>query len=81
LWGAVGDYTDSYKILVYSSTPVFVFGWIPGINALAFIWHIILLGFGLAKLHYLSTARIVFIILIPLILLGGISGLSYFLWY
>ena len=79
LWGAIGDYADSYKIIVYSATPFFVFGWIPGINLLVLVWRFVLVGVGLVKIHYLSATKAVFMILIPLILVGlGVGTYVYF---
>lgn len=78
LFGAVGDYADSYKALVYGSTPFMIFGWIPGLNVLVELWAIVLVAFGLARLHHLSAVRVVLMVLIPIIVFGG--GIPLLLW-
>ncbi|MBS3176973.1 YIP1 family protein [Candidatus Woesearchaeota archaeon] len=72
IWGGIGDYADSYKICVYASTPALLFGWIPGINGLAQIWSLILVGVGLVRLHNVSTLRAVLMIIIPFIIFIGL---------
>ena len=76
IWGGVGDYTDSYKALVYAYTPMALFVWVLPLSV---IWSFILLGIATAKLHALSTARAVWMIILLFVMLTalGVAG-AYF---
>lgn len=65
------------KVLIYSSTPAMLLGWIPVAGAISGLWSIILLILGIRELYRISTARAVIAfflsafnaIIIPIVLL------------
>ena len=77
IWGGVGDYTDSYKALVYSFTPAAILVWIL---PLSLIWSLILLGISVAKLHDMSKTRATWMVIVTVILLGAALYGAYWLW-
>ena len=74
-----GTFNDSTKALVYGTTPSMLLAWIPYVQYGAWVWSIVLQGYGLAKLHELKWWKVVIILLIPLLLIVGIAIL--YLYY
>ena len=63
----------TFAAVVYSSTPSLLLSWVPIIGFLAYVWSLILLVIGLAKIHKISYWRsAVAVILLPVILLFGL---------
>ncbi len=69
LWGGKADYTETYKLWVYASTPQFLLGWIPFVSFLAWIYKVVLLVIGTEIIHKLSRTKAVFAYVIPIVLL------------
>ncbi|MDO8459480.1 MAG: Yip1 family protein [Nanoarchaeota archaeon] len=65
LYGGSGKYRDTYKAIVYSSTPQMLFIFIPFVG----IWSFILSLFGLSTYHNVSKGRTFFAILSIFILM------------
>ena len=66
---------QSFKVVAYGSTPVYVLGWLPGPNILmAPVWTIIAWISGVMQLHEITSGRAIFIVIVsvivPLIALG-----------
>jgi len=65
IYSAKGSYRDTYQSLVYSTTPVAIFFFIPVINGL---WALYLNIKGLSILHRISMGRATLILFTPIIL-------------
>jgi hypothetical protein len=78
LVGGAKTYSQSFKSLVYGLTPYYLFGWIPFVNFIGFIWALILVIFGMKELHEISTGKAVIAVLIPVIIIGAIFGFFIF---
>lgn len=63
------NYSKTYQLYVYSSTPGFIIGWIPFINYLAWIYSMILLIIGTQKVHGISKTKSILMYVIPVILM------------
>jgi hypothetical protein len=74
LYGGDGSFTDTFGIIVYSSTPSVLFGFIPIIP----IWSIILNIIGTSENHSISKLRAILALLTPAILLSIATTV---LWY
>jgi len=75
-------YSDAYRLLVYSFTPTYLFGWIPFVSILALIYSFILLIIGTHKMYKFSPLKATLIYVIPLIImlfLALILGILFFL--
>lgn len=82
IFGGKATYAKTYQLLVYSSTPNFLLGWIPYLGSLAQLYQIILLVIGTQKLHKVSLVRAILIYAIPafvmiLLLMVGIGIVLY----
>ncbi|MEK6874631.1 MAG: YIP1 family protein [Nanoarchaeota archaeon] len=71
IWGGSGNYSHTYQLIVYSSTPNMILGWIPFIGWLAGIYSLVLLIIGTQHMHELSLAKSI----IMWIVLGVVLGL------
>ncbi|MBI3032550.1 YIP1 family protein [Candidatus Woesearchaeota archaeon] len=69
LWGGKADYTETYKLWVYASTPQLLLGWIPLVGFLAWIYKVVLLVIGTEIVHKLSRTRAVLAYVVPMVLL------------
>ena len=65
IFGGKGNYTKTYQLSVYYRTPRFVFGWIPVVSSLVWIYNLILLIIGTEKVHDISRLRAILMYLIP----------------
>ncbi len=65
IFGGRAVFEKTFQLLVYSSTPMYLLGWIPFLSFLAQIYSIVLLVIGTQKLHKLSLARSILIYVIP----------------
>lgn len=72
LFGGKG-YEKTLRASIISTTPMLLFGWIPYLGVITWVWSFILLIIGLSVVHRFSTGRsfIVLLIsgLIPLVIL------------
>jgi len=72
MFGGKGDYSATYKVSVYSSTPTLLFGWINYVNLFVSIYSFYLYLKGLSILHDVSMGRAVLIAIIPGIIIVAI---------
>jgi len=72
LFGGKRGYTQTVKALLYSSTPSYLFGWIPTIGLIFGIWAFVLEIFGIKELQDMSTGRAIAAIIIPALIIGVI---------
>ena len=76
--GGKGNYSATYKALVYGSTLGLLFGWIPYIGNVFSFFSFYLQMIGISKLHKISMKRAFLIVFVFMILLviGIISSLT-----
>ena len=81
LWGGKGSFGETFQLAIYAGVPLFVFGWIPYVRMVAWIYTMILLIIGTELVHKIPSQRSLLMYLIPIIvlLLASILGLVYFL--
>jgi len=65
LLGGKGEYAETFKALVYGTTPSTLLFPIPLINNLAGIWSLVLMVLALSSYHSVSVLRALAVILIP----------------
>ena len=63
VFGGDGNFSDTYKTIVYSSTPAILIGLVPFVDAAAIIWSVVLTIFGISVTHRISKVRAFFILL------------------
>jgi len=68
-------YGNTIKAFAYGNTPVFLFGWIPFVGGLFWIWALVLNIIGIRQLHEISTGRAVGAVLLSIVALGVIIAL------
>jgi len=56
------------KAVIYAATPSLLFGWIPLIGIIASLWALVLEVLAIRELHEISTARAIFAIAIPFVI-------------
>ncbi len=59
---------QTLKAVMYSSTPIFVLGWIPIVGLLAALYALFLEILAVRELHQISTGRAVLAVLLPLLI-------------
>lgn len=69
IFGGRGDYLQSYKSFIYSSTPSLLFGWVPVFNFAVSIWSLVLSVVAVSSLHKISKSRAALAIVTPIIIL------------
>jgi hypothetical protein len=75
--GGKGRFESTFKALSYGETPSAVFGWIPLVGILTFIWSAYLQIIGVSKTHGISKAKsAVTVLIIPIILIALILTLT-----
>jgi hypothetical protein len=57
LFGGKGDYATTYRTMVYTYTPMLLFGWIPLVGLVASLYSLYLFVKGVSKLHRISVGR------------------------
>ena len=75
IFGGKKAFSEAYKLYVYSRTPKLVFGWIPIVNILIWIYSLILLIIGTQKIYKFSSLKATLIYVIPLAIMIIIFGL------
>ena len=82
--GGNKGYWQTLKSNLYSTTPNFLFGWIPGVNIITAIWCLILNIIGISELQEISRGRAFLAIILPILIIGVISvalGMIAYFWY
>jgi len=69
VFGGKGTYSDTYRAVVYGSTPIVLLGLVPFLNLAAIVWGFILELFGISVNHKISKMRAFFIILSVILLI------------
>ncbi len=72
-------YFDTFRVVVYSATPGLIFSAMPFINALAFVWALVLYVYGLKKVHNLSFWKAVLAVVLPLVLVLAVFFIMSFI--
>lgn len=67
-----GDYTSTYKSVVYGATPGTLLGWIPFIGVIPNIYGIYLQIKGLSSLHDVSMLRAFAVWILPIVIITGL---------
>lgn len=67
IFGGKAKYLRTYQLYVYAKTPHLLFGWIPLIGGIVWLYTIFLLIIGTQKLHGMSRKKAILIYVIPLI--------------
>ena len=70
IFGGKEKYTKTFNMYVYSSTPQYLFNWIPFVSFFAWIYSLILLIIGTSAIHKFSKLKSTLIFVVPLIVLG-----------
>lgn len=83
LLGGKGDYSMTFKAVVYSATPSLLLGWIPYVGVIPGIYSFYLYLKGLSMLHLISMKRVlvaIFVIPIVIVLLLTVvlAGVAFF---
>ncbi len=68
LYGGTGKYKDTYKAIIYGSTPQTLFGVIPIFNIFSYFWGIALTILGISINHKISKWKAFFALITPIIL-------------
>jgi len=77
-FGGRKGYANTIKAFVYGDTPFLLFGWIPFVGMLFWIWALVLNIIGIRQLHEISTGRAVGAVLlsiVALVIIGVLIGL------
>jgi hypothetical protein len=54
LLGGKGGFSETFKPVVYGSTPAILFGWIPMVQVLFFVYSFYLVAKGLSRMHLIT---------------------------
>ncbi len=69
IWGGRNlSYDKAYQLYVFSRTPTMIFGWIPFVNYLIWIWSTILLIIGTISWFGIQKGRAILMYIIPIAL-------------
>jgi len=79
LFKGSGKYSDTFRTLVYASTPSVIFMVIPFVNAIAGIWTLVLSIFGLSINHKISKLKAFLVLLVAGLIIGGIVSILFFI--
>lgn len=63
-----GNYNASYDALAYGTTPSLLFGWIPFVGVIAWLYSIYVTMVGLSRLHKIGMGRALLAILLPVVI-------------
>jgi hypothetical protein len=77
-FGGRKGYGNTMKAFAYGNTPLMLFGWIPFVGMLFWIWALVLNIIGIRQLHEISTGRAVGAVLlsiVALVIIGVLIGL------
>lgn len=76
-FGGRKGYGNTIKAFAYGETPLLLFGWIPLVGMLFWIWALVLDIIGIKQLHEISTGRAVGAVLlsvVSLVVIGAVIG-------
>ena len=76
-FGGGKGYGNTMKAFAYGETPLLVFGWIPFVGTLFWVWALVLNIIGISRLHEISTGRAVGAVLlgiVALVIIGVLIG-------
>ncbi len=80
IFGAsTSPFADTLMAVVFGLTPTYLFGWIPYLSLLTYLWSIILIAIGLYTKHQLGMFR--FILITTAIILFIAAAILYTLGY
>jgi hypothetical protein len=68
-FGGRKGYGNTIKAFAYGETPLFLFGWIPFVGMLLWIWALVLNIIGIRQLHEISTGRAIGAVLLGIVAL------------
>jgi len=77
-FGGRKGYANTIKAFAYGDTPFLLFGWIPFVGMLFWIWALVLNIIGIRQLHEISTGRAIGTVLlsiVALVIIGVLIGL------
>jgi hypothetical protein len=69
IFGGKGSYAKTYQMYIYARTPAFLFGWLPYLGTLAYIYQVVLLIVGTVKIHKISKTKSIWMYVIPTMIL------------
>jgi hypothetical protein len=69
LFKGKGDYSDTYKALIYASTPSLLFGWVPYAGIIFGLYSFYLSLKGISKLHEVSMIRAFIMLIAPIVVI------------
>jgi hypothetical protein len=72
--GGKGRYNDTYKAVVYSSTPNLLFGWIPLIGVIPSLYALYLSVLGISKYHRISMWKALASVIIFPVLIAAVAA-------
>jgi hypothetical protein len=75
LMGGEKGATKTIKTTMYASTPFLLFGWIPFVSIIAYIWSLGLLVIGIRENHQMELGNAVLVVIIPIVLIIILIGL------
>ena len=76
LMGGEKGVGQTVKTTMYAATPALLFGWIPFVGVIGFIWSLVLLVIGLKENHKMENVNAVLVIIIPIVLCIILIGLG-----
>ena len=62
--------TETWKAVIYASTPSLLLGWIPVVGLVVFLWSLVLTVIGIRELQNMTTARAVLAVIIGYLVLA-----------
>jgi hypothetical protein len=83
-FGGRKGYGNTMKAFAYGYTPLLLFGWIPFVGTLLWIWALVLNIIGIRQLHEISTGRAIGAVLlgiVALVIIGVLIGLFVVLFF
>jgi hypothetical protein len=75
LMGGEKGFRQTIKTTMYAATPFLLFGWIPFVSIIAYIWYLVLLVIGFKENHEMELGKAVLVVLIPIALVFILIGL------
>jgi hypothetical protein len=76
LMGGQKGVTQTLKTTMYASTPFLIFGWIPFVSIIAYIWYLVLLVLGIKENHEMEIGNAILVVFIPIVLIFLLFGLG-----
>jgi hypothetical protein len=76
LMGGEKGVTQTLKTTMYACTPFLLFGWIPFVSIIAYIWYLVLLVIGIRENHEMEIRNAILVVLIPVVLIFILLGLG-----